>query len=162
MNTPHPKKKEEFDPAELKGGYAPDEGHFCEEYRRKVQYTQEDILSGIREILVEVLAVEPEEVLPEAQLVRDLGVESLDYLDIAFRLEKHFQFQGTRYEIFPGNIAQISGSVDPQMIKEFEEKMPHADFTAVKENPIAETLQSIYTVQFLINYISQKLVEEVR
>ena len=47
----------------------------------------------IREILVDVLAVDEDEVTPESSLTRDLGAESIDHSDIVFKMEQRFQFK---------------------------------------------------------------------
>ena len=53
--------------------------------------TQEEIFEKIRTALVDALGVDDDEVTPEATLVGDLGAESIDFLDIVFRLEKAFK-----------------------------------------------------------------------
>jgi acyl carrier protein len=42
----------------------------------------------VREILAEVLVVSADEVRPGAALIRDLGAESIDFMDLVFRLEE--------------------------------------------------------------------------
>ena len=51
------------------------------------------IFDRVREILTEALAVAPVEVRPEARLIEDLGAESIDLLDLRFRVEKVFGFR---------------------------------------------------------------------
>jgi len=48
------------------------------------------IYEKVKESVVEALGVDEEEVTPDATLFDDLGAESLDLLDIVFRLEKEF------------------------------------------------------------------------
>ena len=50
--------------------------------------SREQILEKVREVLVDALGVDEDEVTPEATLMGDLGAESIDFLDIVFRLEK--------------------------------------------------------------------------
>src|SRR5512135_2745377 len=50
-------------------------------------------------IIAEALARQPSEVTPEKILMHDLGAESLDFLDIVFRLEREFGIQITRGEM---------------------------------------------------------------
>ena len=52
--------------------------------------TESEIFDKVREALVDALGVEDDEVTPDATLVGDLGAESIDFLDIVFRLEKTF------------------------------------------------------------------------
>src|SRR3712207_8084545 len=47
-----------------------------------------DVDSAVREAVVEALALDDDEVTPESTLMDDLGAESIDLLDILFRIEK--------------------------------------------------------------------------
>ena len=53
-----------------------------------MQYTEEELSVIITEMLRQVLRVKIETIIPEARIFSDLGAESLDILDIRFRLEK--------------------------------------------------------------------------
>ena len=48
--------------------------------------TQEEIYSKVSSTLVEALNVEEDDIKPTATLQGDLGAESIDFLDIVFRL----------------------------------------------------------------------------
>ncbi|MBA2439046.1 MAG: holo-ACP synthase [Thermoleophilaceae bacterium] len=47
-----------------------------------------DVEGAVREAVVEVLALDDDEVTPQSTLMDDLGAESIDLLDILFRIEK--------------------------------------------------------------------------
>ena len=49
--------------------------------------SQDEIFAKVQEALVEALGVDDDEVSREATLVGDLGAESIDFLDIVFKLE---------------------------------------------------------------------------
>ncbi len=66
--------------------------------------TKEEVYDKIRTALVDALGVDEEDVTPEATLVGDLGAESIDFLDIVFRLEKAFDIKIPRGELFPEDI----------------------------------------------------------
>ena len=66
--------------------------------------TQQEVFEKIQTALVDALGVEEEEVTPDATLVGDLGAESIDFLDIVFRLEKAFDIEIPRAELFPEDI----------------------------------------------------------
>ena len=55
--------------------------------------TQDEVFKKVKEVLTSALAVDEEEVTPEAKLSEDLGAESIDYLDITFQLEKAFSIK---------------------------------------------------------------------
>lgn len=63
-----------------------------------------EIFSKVQEILMDALSVDDDEVTPEATLTGDLGAESIDFLDIVFRLEKTFDIKIPRGELFPENL----------------------------------------------------------
>ena len=52
--------------------------------------SEEDIFSKVQDALVDALGVDDDEVNNDATLVGDLGAESIDFLDIVFKLEKAF------------------------------------------------------------------------
>ena len=66
--------------------------------------TKEEVFEKIRTALVDALGVDEEDVTPQATLVGDLGAESIDFLDIVFRLEKAFDIKIPRGELFPEDI----------------------------------------------------------
>ena len=53
----------------------------------------------VREVVAEVRNVDVEKVRVESVLMRDLGADSLDFLDIVFKLERAFDIQITRGEM---------------------------------------------------------------
>jgi acyl carrier protein len=64
--------------------------------------TQEEIYRKVSATLVEALNVDEDEVTPGATLQGDLGAESIDFLDIVFRLEREFGIAIPRGELFSG------------------------------------------------------------
>jgi acyl carrier protein len=61
--------------------------------------TEKDVVQVVREVIAEALAKDVSEVRPEHNLMEDLGAESLDFLDIVFKLERAFGIQITRGEM---------------------------------------------------------------
>ncbi len=66
--------------------------------------TQDEILEKTREVLMEALVLDADEVTPEASLTTDLQAESIDFLDIVFRLEKTFSTEDKPFKIEPGEL----------------------------------------------------------
>ncbi len=66
--------------------------------------TKDEIFEKVQGALVDALGVDDDEVTREATLVGDLGAESIDFLDIVFRLEKAFGIEIPRAELFPEDI----------------------------------------------------------
>ena len=75
--------------------------------------TKDEIYEKIKVALVEALGVDEDEVQPEATLVGDLGAESIDFLDIVFRLEKAFEIKIPRGELFPEDVL-----TDPKYVQD--------------------------------------------
>lgn len=62
------------------------------------------LFEDIREILIELLDVEAQEVSPRSYLVRDLGVESIDFLELAVALNERFKIEVHDDTIFMRNL----------------------------------------------------------
>ena len=125
--------------------------------------SEEEILSKVQETLIDALGVDDDEVGPEATLVGDLGAESIDFLDIVFRLEKAFDIKIPRGELFPENLAASdSGFVEDGMvtaagIEELRAKMPHADIDKLAQDPKVENIQDLFTVGMICKFMEKKL-----
>ncbi len=65
---------------------------------------REEIYKKVQAVLVDALGVDEEEVTPDAVIRDDLGAESIDFLDIMFRLEKAFGIKIPRGEMIPENV----------------------------------------------------------
>ncbi len=124
--------------------------------------TQDEIFQKIQETLVEALGVDDDEVTPEATLVGDLGAESIDFLDIVFRLEKTFGIKIPREELFPQDILTNSeyvsdGKLNEVGLSELKKRMPFADLDKFAENPKIQEFGSILTVGDMCRFIESKI-----
>lgn len=125
--------------------------------------SQDEVFERVRETLIDALGVDDDEVTPEATLVGDLGAESIDFLDIVFRLEKNFSVKIPRGELFPENLASAESSliadglVTADGLDELRQHMPHADVDSFAQDPKVEKIQDMFTVQMIVNFISAKL-----
>ena len=52
-----------------------------------------EIIERINHFLVEEFEVEPEKIVPEANLKETLGLDSLDYIDLVVVIESNFAFK---------------------------------------------------------------------
>ena len=128
--------------------------------------TRDDIYNKIRDVLVDALGVDEGDVNPKAQLAADLGAESIDFLDIQFKLEQAFGFKIPQGEMFPDNLAQDpsyvhEGKITPKGIAELRSRLPHFDFSAFEKDPQLTKLGQIFTVDALVNYVERKLTTSV-
>jgi acyl carrier protein len=127
--------------------------------------TQDEIYSKVSATLVEALNVDEDDIKPTSTLQGDLGAESIDFLDIVFRLEREFGIKIPRGELFPESIFQgdpelvQDGRVTPKGLEELRSKMPFADLTKFEENPEVGNLSNLFTVDLITRYIQGKLVD---
>lgn len=122
----------------------------------------QEIFSKVKEILVDALSVDEEEVTPNATLTSDLGAESIDFLDIVFRLEKAFDIKIPRGELFPENLLTdttyvADGKFTPAGVEELKKRMPFADLDEFVKNPDIKEFPNVFTVQMICNYIESKV-----
>lgn len=124
--------------------------------------TEDEIFDKVREALVDALGVDDEEVTPEATLQGDLDAESIDFLDIVFRLEKSFDIKIERGELFPEDILTDTeyvqdGKVNEAGIVKLRERMPFADLDKFEAEPIVQNLGQQLTVKDMCNFVQHKL-----
>jgi len=125
--------------------------------------SRDEIFGQVQEVMVDALGVDDDEVKTEATLMGDLGAESIDFLDIVFRLEKAFGIKIPREELFPAesllnNPEFVSnGKLTEAGLTELREKVPHTDLTAFESDPDINKLGDLFTVGAIVNYVESKL-----
>lgn len=126
--------------------------------------TREDVLVKVTESLADALGVDEDEVSLESRLTTDLGAESIDFLDIVFRLEKTFNIKIPRGDLFPENILASSefvkdGKMTDAGLEKLREKLPHADLSKFEKDPKVGQLADLFTVGMIVNYVTVKVGE---
>ena len=125
--------------------------------------SQEEIFTKVSATLVEALNVDEEEIKPASTLQGDLGAESIDFLDIVFRLEREFAIKIPRGELFPESIFQgdaefvQDGRVTDKGLAELRARMPFADLSNFEKNPEVSAISDLFTVDMITRYIQGKL-----
>lgn len=124
--------------------------------------TKQEVYDKIKTALVDALGVDEEEVKPEATLVGDLGAESIDFLDIVFRLEKAFEIKIPRGELFPEDILTNSeylkdGKVTAAGLVELKKRMPFADLSEFEQNPVVQDFANLLTVADMCRFVETKV-----
>jgi acyl carrier protein len=125
--------------------------------------SRDEIFEKVRETLVDALGVDDDEVTPAATLIGDLGAESIDFLDIVFRLEKNFDIKIPRGELFPENIAAadsgfvVGGKITDSGLAELRTRMPHADINKFAADPRVERMSDLFTVDMICKFLASKL-----
>jgi acyl carrier protein len=126
--------------------------------------TQTDIALAVREAVSEALALELDEVTPEATLTDELGAESIDLLDVLFRIER-----STGVKIHAADLAEhIQGGLADDVFSDDGEIvtaeglahlatiMPQIDPVALQGNLTAERVIDLFTVENLADLVAQR------
>jgi len=124
--------------------------------------SREELFTRVQEVLVEALGVDDDEITEEATLQGDLDAESIDFLDIVFRLEKAFSIKIPRGELFPDDILSNpdyveNGRLTPAGLATLKKCMPHADFEQFENDPDVSKMPDLFTVRTIVNYVESKL-----
>ena len=125
--------------------------------------SRDEIYSKVSATLIEALNVDEDDIKPTATLQGDLGAESIDFLDIVFRLEREFGIKIPRGELFPESIFQgdpefvQNGKVTNKGLAELKARMPFADLTTFEKNPEVSGISDLFTVELITRYIQGKL-----
>jgi len=125
--------------------------------------SHDDIFQKVKEVLVDALGVDDDEVRPNARLMADLGAESIDFLDIVFRLEKTFTIKISREELFPAdgllNSGEMvaNGKLTDKGLELLKKQLPHVDMTEFQKNPTVARLADLFTVEAIVKFLEHRL-----
>ena len=123
----------------------------------------EEIHERVAQVLVEALNADEDDIKPGATLQGDLGAESIDFLDIVFRLEREFEITIPRGELFPESIFQgdpefvQDGRVTEKGLADLRARMPFADLGPFEQDPEVSRIGDLFTVQMIARYIQGRL-----
>jgi len=125
--------------------------------------SREQVFEQVKTVMVDALGVDEEEVTPQATLMGDLGAESIDFLDIVFRLEKAFGIKIPREELFPAETIMsnpefvANGKMTAKGLAELKARMPHTDISEFAKNPDLSKFSDLFTVGMIVNFVMSKV-----
>jgi acyl carrier protein len=124
--------------------------------------SEAEVFEKVKTCLVEALGVDDDEVTPEASIMGDLGAESIDWLDIVFRLERSFGIKIPHGELSPEDILTNTeyvqdGKVTPAGLVQLKQRMPFADLSKFESNPAVQDFPHLLTVQDMVRYVETKV-----
>lgn len=124
--------------------------------------SREEVFQKVQDVLSDALGVDDDEVTAQATLQGDLGAESIDFLDIVFRLEKEFSIKIPKGELFPDDILNNPEYVEgdrmtPAGLETLKAAMPHADFSKFEQDACVSKMPELFTVNTIVNYVENKL-----
>ena len=130
-------------------------------------FASNEIYKRVTRVLAEALNVDEDDLTPTATLQGDLGAESIDFLDIVFRLEREFGIRVPRGELFPESIFQgnpdfvCEGRVTDLGMRELRSRMPYAELAAFAEDRRLSAVADLFTVSLLARYVAWKLAQNL-
>ncbi len=126
--------------------------------------TENEVFEGLKPLLVEVLGIRPESIEPKSLLVADLGAESIDLLDLSFRIEETFHVTIEANEIereasqrLPGGAYEKDGRLTAEALTQIRAALPELDAARLVTGLRKTDLPSLLTVQFFVRLILRKL-----
>jgi len=125
---------------------------------------REEIYAKVQQALIDALSVEEDEVTEQATLTGDLQAESIDILDIVFRLEKSFDIKVSQEELTPRDVLSNpeyvnNRKLNPAGLAAIKERIKHADWSKFEQDPDIDKILDVFTVGTIVNFVEDKLAE---
>ena len=132
-----------------------------------MQNEKSEIAKSVKTIISQALKVDESKVRLESSLIKELGAESIDFLDIVFRLEKTFKIKIPKGELFPEKLLTdvrfvSNGQITAAGIEELRRRVPNANWDEFVKNPQVASLGDVFTVGMIVDYLSEKLATAPR
>ena len=105
-------------------------------------------------IVAEALDRDPSEVRLESSLIDDLGAESIDFLDIVFRLESAFKIQVPEQEMWRGSIG--TGENFDEEIRALRARMPEFRWDRFSGPITKADLPRLITIRTIVDYLETR------
>ncbi len=124
--------------------------------------SREEIFGKVRQALVDALSVDPEDVSESATLTGDLQAESIDILDIVFRLEKAFSIKISQEELTPRDVISnpdyvVNRKLNAAGLAALRQRVERAEFSKFEKDPDIDKILDVFTVGTIVNFIESKL-----
>jgi acyl carrier protein len=125
--------------------------------------TREQITDRVAQSLVQALGVSRSDITPETSLAGDLEAESIDFLDIVFRLEKEFGIEVARGELFPQELLRdatlvSNGRLTAEGVAALKQRFEFTDLSALHPGASVDDLMNdLLTVRLIIDFVESKL-----
>jgi acyl carrier protein len=127
--------------------------------------SRDDIFGTVQTAVVDALGVDEDEVTPEATLLDELGAESIDLLDILFRLERKLgvKIQAADLAAYvQGGIADDdfgdeNGIITERGLAHLKTVMPQINESELHGSFQAEKVMSLFTVDNLTDLVMSRV-----
>ncbi|BDU07928.1 acyl carrier protein [Nocardia cyriacigeorgica] len=119
--------------------------------------TTAQTLEAVREAVAEAVGIEVEEAEPDATVLGELGAESIDLLDILFRIERKVgvKIQAAEIaELLQGELSDeefedADGRITPAGREQLARALPQLDPSTLPETLTADQVMTLFTVRNL-------------
>jgi acyl carrier protein len=126
--------------------------------------TNEEIREAVFTSVAEALGIEEDEVTPEATLMNELGAESIDLLDILFRIERAIgvKIQAADLSAYvQGGIpdekfGDENEIITPQGLEQLKKVMPQLDTEALASQLQADQVMGHFSVENLVTLVARR------
>jgi acyl carrier protein len=125
--------------------------------------TRDEIGDRVAQALVQALGVSRSDIRPETSLAGDLEAESIDFLDVVFRLEKDFGIEIARGELFPQELLRdpdlvAGGKVTAAGVAAIRERFGFTDLSGLEAGlSVEDLMNNMLTVRLIVDYVDHKL-----
>jgi acyl carrier protein len=122
--------------------------------------TAPDVESRVRQIVASALDRPMDEVRQHSSLINDLGAESIDFIDIVFRLETEFGLEIPQEEIWAGSIDANDEASLAAGVARLRAAMPAFRWETLPATITKADLPALITVQTVSEYVKRRLAQE--
>ena len=126
----------------------------------------DDLYKHVLASVADVLAIDPSKINPRASLIDDLGAESLDFLDLLFRLETDFSVKiprdGIRLLAQEGLAEgfEQGGVLTPAALERLKILMPEVDAAKLVPGLRAHQLPNLFTVETFVRLVAWRMAAD--
>ncbi len=130
---------------------------------------RDEVFKVVQSCFADALGLDDDEVTLDAYVIDDLGAESLDFLDIAFRLEEAFEIKIPRGEIQEKAEAEaaagdepfeIDGVLTPTGLAKLREALPEVPDDQFRDDLTVREIPTLFTVETFVNLVVRLLEEK--
>jgi acyl carrier protein len=124
---------------------------------------KEEVYSKVAATIAETLSMDAEEIHPTSRLQADLGAESIDVVDLMFRLESEFGIDIPECDFHPAVLFQQhpelvhNGRLTECGLAALQDRMPYADLSALAPNSEKKAVNDVFTVEVIARYVEARL-----
>lgn len=126
------------------------------------------IMEKVRQSFADALGLEMDEVQPDSKVIGDLGAESLDFLDIAFRLERAFDIRiprggveaASREGLAEGESYEVNGVLTPAALERLTAHMPEVPPSEFRPGLKVSEVPTVFRVHTFYNIVVKLLADK--